>query len=266
MLYKEKYSSWISRINPSLKLVLMMGGILVILFIHNINVMIPLVVGFAGMLLLGTGQPKGKVLLFVLPLLFIFFSTGASMILFGKGDTVWWQWGPAVITRESFYRGVHIGFRALSFGLIGLLFALTTRPVLLFYSMMQQLRLPPRYAYGFMASLRLLPLIYEEFKTLQKAYKVRGVRSKRGLNGWWQRIRRYAIPLLAQSIRRAQRIAVAMEARRFNNSVQRTYYYQPGFSSADGLMVIWWVGIFVGAWTVGVQWPLFEITDVRFNS
>ncbi|NGP88605.1 energy-coupling factor transporter transmembrane component T family protein [Fodinibius halophilus] len=265
MLYKKKYSSWLHRINPALKLVLLMGGIIAVLFIHNVNVMIPLVAALAGMLLIGSGQPIGRVLLFMLPFLFVFVSTGSSMILFGKGETLWWQWGPAVISRESFYRGVHIGLRALSFGLIGLLFALTTRPVLLFYSLMQQFRLPPRYAYGFMASLRLLPLILEEFKTLQKAYKVRGVDSVKGWKGWWQKLRLYAIPLLAQSIRRAQRIAVAMEARRFNKSIQRTYYYRPGFSSEDGLMVICWVGIFAGAWIVGVQWPLFEITDVRFN-
>ncbi len=242
----------------------MIGGIVAILFIHNINVMVPLVLALILMLFLGSGQPISRVSLFLIPFLFVFVSTGASMIMFGKGETLWWQWGPVIISRESFFRGMHVGFRAFSFGLIGLLFALTTRPVLLFYSMMQQLKLPPRYAYSFMASLRMLPLMLEEFKTLKQAYKVRGIQLMKSWSGLMEGVRLYAIPLLAQSIRRAQRIAVAMEARRFNNSKNRTYYYRSGFSYADGLMVVCWISIFTGAWLIGSWWPMFTITDVRF--
>ncbi len=242
----------------------MIGGIVAILFIHNINVMVPLVLALILMLFLGSGQPTSRVSLFLIPFLFVFVSTGASMIMFGKGETLWWQWGPVIISKESFFRGMHVGFRAFSFGLIGLLFALTTRPVLLFYSMMQQLKLPPRYAYSFMASLRMLPLMLEEFKTLKQAYKVRGIQFMKSWSGLMEGIRLYAIPLLAQSIRRAQRIAVAMEARRFNNSKNRTYYYRPGLSYTDGLMVVCWISIFTGAWLIGSWWPMFSITDVRF--
>lgn len=264
MLYNKEYTSWIHRVNPALKLGLLLSGIIGILLIHNINMMIPLVSALALLLLLGSGQPVGRVLLFMSPFIFVFISTGASMVLFGQGETLWWKWGPVIISRESFYRGMHVGLRALSFGLIGLLFALTTRPVLLFYSLMQQWKFPPRYAYGFMASLRMLPLILQEFKTLRQAYKVRGVKYSKKWSSLFQRLRMYAIPLLAQSIRRAQRIAVAMEARRFNSSANRTYYYRSGFSSADGYMMICLAGIFIGAWLIGVQWPLFGITDVRF--
>lgn len=241
----------------------MIGGIVAILFIHNINVMVPLVLALIVMLFLGSGQPIFRVSLFLIPFFFVFVSTGASMIMFGKGETLWWQWGPVIISKESFFRGLHVGFRALSFGLIGLLFALTTRPVLLFYSMMQQLKLPPRYAYSFMASLRMLPLMLEEFKTLKQAYRVRGIQFTKSWRSLMEGIRLYAIPLLAQSIRRAQRIAVAMEARRFNNSKNRTYYYRSGFSYTDGLMVVCWISIFTGAWLVGSWWPMFTITDVR---
>lgn len=264
MLYSENHSSWLHLINPSLKLGLMIGGIVAILFIHNINVMVPLVLALIVMLFLGSGQPISRVSVFLIPFLFVFVSTGASMIMFGKGETLWWQWGPVIISKESFFRGMHVGFRAFSFGLIGLLFALTTRPVLLFYSMMQQLKLPPRYAYSFMASLRMLPLMLEEFKTLKQAYKVRGIQFTKSWRGLMEGIRLYAIPLLAQSIRRAQRIAVAMEARRFNNSKNRTYYYRLGFSYTDGLMVVCWISIFTGAWLIGSWWPMFSITDVRF--
>lgn len=264
MLYSATHTSWIHQVNPALKLGLMFMGIAVILWTHNINVMFSLVGGLILLLFLGSGQPIRRILLFMLPFLFVFVSTSSSMMLFGKGETLWWQWGPVLISRESFYRGLHVGLRALSFGLIGLLFALTTRPVLLFYSLMQQLKLSARYAYSFMASLRLLPLILQEFRTLQQAYKTRGIQFSKGWSGWTQRIRLYTIPLLAQSIRRAQRIAVAMEARRFESGIGRTYYYRTGFSRADSVMVICWIVIFTASWLSGWYYPFVDITDVRF--
>lgn len=264
MLYSSKYTSWMHGVNPALKLGIMLSGITAVLLIHNINVLLSLTIGLIFLVCLASGHPIRRVALFILPFLFVFISTGMSMILFGQGDTIWWHWGPVAITRESFFRGLHVGLRALCFGLMGLLFALTTRPVLLFYSLMQQLKVPPRYAYGFMASLRLLPLMLQEFNTLRQAYKVRGVKFGNSWNGLVQRGKFYAIPLLAQSIRRAQRIAVSMEARRFNTQVKRTYYYQPGFSGVDGLMLICWIGIFTVAWWIGWHHPITEITDVRF--
>lgn len=264
MLYSSKYHSWMHKVNPALKLGMMVIGFAIILVIHNVNVLWLLTIVLMLFVFLTSGHPVGRVALFIMPFLFVFISTGASMVLFGQGDTLWWQWGLVNITEESFVRGLHVGLRAFSFGLMGLLFALTTRPVLLFYSLMQQLKVPPRYAYGFMASLRLLPLILQEFKTLRQAYKVRGVSFGNSWRGWTKKLKMYAIPLLAQSIRRAQRIAVSMEARRFNTKTQRTYYYQTGFSGADGLMVVCWIGIFTATWWIGWHYPVVEITDVRF--
>ena len=243
----------------------MLVGVIFVLCTHNINVMAPLVGMLFLLVIAGSGQPLKRVMLFALPFLFVFVSTAGSMILFGKGQTVWWGWGPIQISQESFYRGLHLGFRSLSFGLMGLLFAFTTRPVLLFYSLMQQVKMPPRYAYGFMASVRLLPLIIEEFKALKKTYKARGVQHSSGWKGVQQTVRLYAVPLLAQSIRRARRVAVAMEARRFNTTAARSYYYRLKFSYHDGLMAACWGGIFIASWFIGWHFPLVEIMDVRFG-
>lgn len=265
MLYSPDADSWIAHVNPALKLMLMLAGVTFVLCTHNVNVMGMVAILLFLLVIVGSGQPLKRVMLFMLPFFFVFVSTAVSMILFGKGESAWWQWGPILITKESFYRGLHVGFRALSFGFMGLLFAFTTRPVLLFYSLMQQLNVPPRFAYGFMASVRLLPLILQEFKDLKKTYKARGVQYASGWQGLQQKIQLYAVPLLAQSIRRARRIAVAMEARRFNAVADRTYYYQMEFSYRDGLMAVCWIGIFIASWLIGWHVPLVEIMDVRFG-
>lgn len=255
--------TWLHRANPALKLALSVCLFLYVLFVHNLNVLIV----WTALVLLGlfaaSGHPWKRLLLYSSPFFVIFLSTGSSMILFGEGTTTWFRWGLVHITEESFYRGVHLGVRALGFATIGLLFALTTRPVMLFYSLMQQVKLPPKYAYSFMAAMRLIPMVLEEFQTLRHALLVRGVQRQ----GSWKRPYRlwkaYTIPLLAQSIRRAQRIAVAMEAKRFDNDKARTYYYEVGFSASDALLIAAAAAACVCAQLLGGAFPLLDAVDVR---
>lgn len=241
--YKE---TWLHRINPSLKLLVMLALFISVLFIHNLNLLINLTIVFFLSFFAFTGYSFKSLMLFLFPFIIIFISTSTSMIFFGKGETTWFQWGLIHITKESFFRGVHIGFRALNFALLGIIFSVTTRPVYLFYSLMQQLKLPPKYAYSFLAGVRLIPIMIEEFQTIHHALKVRGATRVRGIYGLFEQMKRYAVPLLSQSIRRAQRIAVAMEAKRFSNDSNRTYYYEIGFSKYDVLFVTVIALLFLG--------------------
>jgi energy-coupling factor transport system permease protein len=259
----EHKETWLHRVNPSVKLFAFVLYFIAILFIHNINVLINLTYANLFLIIMFSGHPFKRLLLYSSPFLLIFVSSSTAMMFFGEGETTWVRWGLLHITEESFYRGLHIGFRALNFAALGLMFALTTRPVRLFYSLMQQLRLPPKFSYSFMAAIRLIPIMIEEFQTLRQAARVRGGLNGRGLRAAYKKLSFYAIPLLAQSIRRAQRIAVAMEAKRFVSNRQRTYYYIVGFSWYDALYVIVLCGAIACAWWTGTGWPYFDITDVR---
>lgn len=254
--YRE---TWLHRTNPSLKLLAMMSIFILVLFLHNPNVLINLSIGLFLLFFIYTGYPLKYLLLFFLPFFVIFVSTASSMTLFGQGTTTWFQWGLVHITKESFLRGMHLGFRALTFALLGLIFSLTTRPVYLFYSLMQQLKLKPKYAYSFLAGVRLIPIMLEEFQTVQNALKVRGADH----SGMLEKIRRYAVPLLSQSIRRAQRIAVAMEAKRFSNETKRTFYYRIGFSKYDLVFLFSMIGIIMLSYYVATVFPYIPVTDVR---
>lgn len=173
--------TWIHRVNPSFKLLVFLCLFGMILFTHNINFILPFTLASLIIYMFFTGHPKKRLLLFSLPFVLIFVSTSSSMILFGKGETTWFHWGLIHITEESFFRGIHLGFRALNFAMLGLIFALTTRPVYLFYSLMQQCKVPPKYAYSFMAGLRLIPMMLEELETLHYALKIRGVPHEHGI-------------------------------------------------------------------------------------
>ncbi|WP_243292503.1 energy-coupling factor transporter transmembrane component T [Bacillus sp. FJAT-47783] len=258
--YKE---TWLHRINPSLKLIVMLVIFLSVLFIHNPNILINLTIVFLLLFIAYTGYPKKWLMLILLPFFVIFISTATSMIFFGKGETTWFEWGLVHITKESFFRGLHLGFRALIFALLGIIFSLTTRPVYLFYSLMQQLKLKPKYAYSFLAGVRLIPIMMEEFQTIHNALKIRGATQAKSIRGLFEKMKRYAIPLLSQSIRRAQRIAVAMEAKRFTNESNRTFYYEIRFSKYDVLFVTSMAVLIFLAYYVSNVFPYFLITDVR---
>lgn len=255
--------TWLYKTNPSAKLIVSGALFIIVLFTHHIDVLMHMAWILFIVLFTAGGHPVKRTALLSLPFVLMFVSSAMSMILFGKGDTVWFRWGLIIISEESFYRGLHIGFKAVDMAMLGLLMALTTKPVNLIYSLMQQLKLPPRYAYSFMAAIRLLPMAVSELKTLEMAHKVRGVKLRRGLKGVYDRIRLYSVPLLAQSIRRAQRVAVAMEAKRFSSAGQRTYYYQIGWSVNDlylliGAVILWAVSVWLA-----YGYPFFGILDVR---
>jgi energy-coupling factor transport system permease protein len=254
--------TWLHRVNPTLKLIILSLWFVAVILIHNFNVMMNAAIGSL-IILLWSGHPWRRLLLYSSPFLLVFVSSSTGMIFFGTGQTEWFKWGLVHITEESYYRGLHLGFRALSMAAAGLMFGLTTRPVYLFYSLMQHAKLPPKYAYSFMAAMRLMPILVEEFQTLRYALKVRGMKRQGFLRNLYNSLNRYAIPLLAQSIRRAHRIAVAMEAKRFAGNAKRTYYYAIGFSYWDILFTVYTVALFILAYWVGGSFPYVNNTDVR---
>ncbi|GAE07263.1 transmembrane component YkoC of energizing module of thiamin-regulated ECF transporter for HydroxyMethylPyrimidine [Paenibacillus sp. JCM 10914] len=234
---------------------------------HNLDFVMYQALVFMICLIVLSGVKPWKMLLFFIPFLIAFISSASSMMLFGKGDTVWWEWGLFKVSEESFYRGLHLGFKGIAFASEGLLLVTTTSSVDLFYSLMQKLRLAPKYAYSFMASIRLLPMVWEEYVIRRQALKVRGVMPIRGLGGVVQRAGMYVVPLLAQSIRRAHRVAAAMEAKQFDGDRGRvrTYFYPSAYSRYDILIVLLLLAAAVTAYVAAGFMPWFGIGDVRFD-
>jgi energy-coupling factor transport system permease protein len=256
--------TWLHRVNPGVKLILSILLFIVVVFTHNLNTMLFLTIGALLPLALLSGHPAKRLLLYVSPFLLIFVSSSAGMMMFGNGENLWYHFGIIRITEESFFRGIHLGMRGMQVAAVGLLFSLTTRPVALFYAMMQQWKVAPKYAYSFLAALRMLPVILEELQTLRYALKVRGKRKQRNpLTSWYTTMRMIAIPLLAQSIRRAHRTAVAMEAKRFSMSRKRTYYYVSSYSKLDVYYSLYWIVLIAAAHWLAVTWPLLSSVDVR---
>lgn len=225
--------TWLFRLNPALKLAVIAFLLLIIFFQKNMLYTALQWLLFSLLLFGCSGYPLRKIALLLVPFILSFFSSFVTLLLFGKGTVIWWQWGLIKISEESFNSGLLLGLKSLCVGAMSLTLMLTTRPVQLFYALMQQFRFPAKYAYSFIASLRLVPFIIEEWQTRTNALQVRGVPLRYGIRGIAERLRMYIVPIMAQSIRRAQRVAVAMEAKRFQMGAERTFYYVTGYSRLD---------------------------------
>lgn len=239
--------------NPSIKLMVSICLFIFALFIRHLETMICLSLILCLFFWLSTTYTWKIKLVWLAPFILVFLSTSSAMIFFGKGTNELWSFGLIRITTESLQRGLLIGTRSLVFGLIGLLFSCTTNSVMLAYSLMQQLKVSPKYAYAFLAAIRLVPLMVDEFRVRRQALKVRGFYRKKNSALKYHELMQLAIPLLAQSIRRAYRVGLAMVAKQFDEHKSRTFFYEMTLGRTDiyyffVMTSVVLLSIFIGRW------------------
>jgi energy-coupling factor transport system permease protein len=111
--------------------------------------------------------------------------------------------------------------------LSSMVFVRTTDPRDLAIALVTQMRLPYRIAYAFFIALRIVPTIEEEIQIIRAAQAVRGVARKRSVAGRIGETKRYAMPLLVGSLRRASMMVMSMEGRAFGAYPQRTFVDAP---------------------------------------
>jgi len=130
--------------------------------------------------------------------------------------------------------------------LSSLVFVRTTDPRELAISLVTQAGIPYRIAYAFFIALRIIPTIEEEIKIIQSAQAVRGVAKQRGLSGRIKDMKRYAMPLLVGSLRRASIMVMSMESRAFGAYPTRTFLDPPKMGLGGRLFCAGMVAAVIG--------------------
>jgi energy-coupling factor transport system permease protein len=168
--------------------------------------------------------------------------------------------GPINITDKGLVVGLSLCFRILTIGISSILFTSNTDPNDLILSLIKQCHLSPGIAYGILTAFRFLPSMEADLALINAAHRIRNSKNKKWYlkkNPWY----RNAIPLLATNVRRAERVAIAMEARGFENNMKRTYYKTVYWRKIDTLFVIYTAFIVIliilfsayMGWLVGFQ-------------
>jgi len=146
--------------------------------------------------------------------------------------------GPVRVTAEAVDGGIGLGLRVLAIGAIGAVFALTTDSTRLVDSLVQQARVPERFAFGALAAYGAIPRFARDLADLRAARRMRGLRGS-----WHPRI---LVGLLVLAIRHGDRLALAMDARAFGSG-PRTRYREVRWGSLDAAVGAGAVLVLLGA-------------------
>jgi energy-coupling factor transport system permease protein len=155
--------------------------------------------------------------------------------------------GPIRIGDETLVNGAGLAVRLLAIVLAGLLATATSQPTEVADSLIQQLRVSPRFAIGVLAAMRLLPLLATEWQTIGMARRARGVDAGRSPLAVARLFAGQLLTLLVGAIRRGSRMALAMEARGFGALPCRSAARVHRVTASDWAWIAAAVALAVGA-------------------
>lgn len=177
----------------------------------------------------------------VKPLLFIIILTLVLHVFLGQGEHVLYQWKFINITEEGLHMGIKMSMRLILLLMISSILTYTTSPIVLTDGIESLLR-PfrrigvPAHELAMMMTiaLRFIPTLLAETDRIIKAQTARGADFSNG--SLLQRAKKMLpilIPLFVSAFRRADDLAIAMEARCYRGGEGRTRMHQLAYRAGD---------------------------------
>jgi energy-coupling factor transport system permease protein len=175
--------------------------------------------------------------------------------------------GPLRVTGSVLYSMLALSLRLLAISLPGVLIFATTDPTDLADALIQNVRVPARFAIGTLAAFRLLPLLGDEWRHLTLARRARGIDAGRNPLAAARIFASTTFALLVGAIRRGTRLATAMDARGFDSvmsrpstdsQVPRTSARTQRFGPADAALIAAALTIAAASLALSVHLHLFR--------
>jgi energy-coupling factor transport system permease protein len=164
------------------------------------------------------------------PVFFIIFFTLILHFLFTNGGRVYWRLGPLSVEEAGVYMGSFMTLRLILLVVTTLLITLTTSPISFADGIefilrpFRRLGIPGHEIAMMMTiALRFIPTLMEESDKIRKAQMARGADFETG--NIFRRARNLVpllVPLFVSAFRRADELAIAMEARCYRGGENRT--------------------------------------------
>ncbi|MFO7952317.1 MAG: energy-coupling factor transporter transmembrane protein EcfT [Bacillota bacterium] len=225
--------SLIHRLNPRLK-ILNLVVVLVLLFALESFPGLLVLLGIALFLYILAGIPFRYILRGLRPIIFIILFALIVYFFFTGGGVVLFRLGIITIETEGVRQGTFIVTRLVILILFSLLLTLTTTPLSLSNAIGFYLK-PFRYvglpaeevAMIMTIALRFIPTLMEESQRLMRAQTARGADFESG--SFFQRAKNLVpliVPLFISAFRRADDLALAMEARGYRIGAERSSLYE----------------------------------------
>lgn len=220
--------SALHRLDPRAKLSLVLGFMIALFFIDQMAVMLGSAI-IIPLLLVVSKLPPRWLARSLKPLIFILLFTFVIHLFLTPGPALF-RLGPLTGTRTGLARGAFFGLRLILVIAVSSFVTLTTTPVRLTDAMesllkpLKRVRLPV-HEFALMATiaLRFIPTLLAEAEGIIRAQKARGADFESG--NIIRRARSFVpilVPLFVGAFRRADDLAVAMEARGYAGGEGRT--------------------------------------------
>ena len=226
------------KINPSVKAIVILCCGLIISFCYSI-LWSSVLIGLCLILMLFSGVKIRRICTVLFPATLAAASIFMAMLINGNSEAVHVAEGSKnflVVSAGAgnVYDACALGLRIYAYAALGMLFTFTTKPNEFLYSLMQQCRLAPKFAYGVLAAYHLLPMIGREYRQIRLAYEVRGLH----LYPWSIKP---LFPALVNAMHWAENMAMAMQSKGFDDNGERTWYMKLSVKYYDYI----WGGLFL---------------------
>lgn len=233
--------SVIHRMDPRMKMVLLLALIVLIFLCNNFYSLFAIVAIIIGLVLL-SHIPVKTILKSLKPILFIVAFTAVLNLFYGSGEPLVRFW-IFKITWNGIFTAVFMSARIICLVVISSLLTYTTSPTAL-TDALESLMKPLKYvkvdvhtiAMTLTIALRFIPTLIEEIDKIMSAQKSRGADLESG--NLIQRAKALVpilIPLFISSFRRAGELAYAMECRCYRGGEGRTKMKQMRLGRLDWL-------------------------------
>lgn len=223
--------SVIHRMDPRIKLLAVILYIVTVFFLVD-YVMYAAIFIFVIAVSLVAKIPIKVLLRTVRTIIFLVLVTSIINLFFTTGEDLWVEWKFIKIYREGVEHAIKLALRLILLMLFPSLLTLTTTPMELtdaLESLMSPLKLikVPVHAIALIMSiaLRMIPILMEETNKIMLAQKARGADFDTG--GALKKAKALIpvlVPLFVGAFRRADELALAMDARCYSSIAKRTKY------------------------------------------
>lgn len=206
------------------------------------------------------GMGYGRFFKRALPILFIAPLAGIPMALYGQaGGETYLEWGLVHVTELSVSLAWAVVLRVLAIALPVVLLSADVDPTDLGDGLAQVLRLPERFVIGTVAALRMLTLLRDDLDAMRRSRRARGIADQGKIKYWFS----LSFGLLVMSLRRAGKLATAMEARGFGGPRKRSWARESKLHSRDWAVMAVCLAVALAAlalaWASGYLRPVWAV-------
>jgi energy-coupling factor transport system permease protein len=167
----------------------------------------------------------------------VFVMTFIVWTLFFRGGVPFLTWGPVGVSATSLRFALGMGMKLVTFLGIGVLFLSTTKIEEFAYAL-NRIGVPYKLGFTLTLAFRLVPVFVDAAVTVVQAQRCRGFNFDEGTV--LQRIRRYVpviVPVFMGALRRADGMAMALEARGFQTAHGRSVFDRYPFRAKDSVFL-----------------------------